>query len=201
MCVLGPDDHRAALDGDEAAAARLASVGRPVPGIEVRVVEAAGNDTPTGVAGEIVVRGSQVSGEYVGQGRQCDDGGWLHTGDRGYLDADSYLFVDGRGDDTIIGAGENIAPAEIEDVLLRHPAIASAAVVALPDEEWGAKVGAMLTLRSGATVGVDERRAFARDSLGSLKAPEVLVLRDELPHTDTGKILRRQVRAELLDQS
>ena len=201
VCVLGPDDHRAALSGDEAAAARLASVGRPVPGVEVRVVDADGHDAGVGVPGEIVVRGAQVSGVYVAQDHQVDRDGWLHTGDRGYLDADGYLFVEGRGDDTIIRGGENLAPAEIEDTLLRHPAVASAAVVGLPDEEWGARIGAMVTLRAGRTAGVDELRSFAREALGSLKAPEVVVLRDELPHTATGKVLRREVRAELLRES
>jgi len=134
VCILGPDDHRAAQHSDDATVrARLGSVGRPVPGVEVRIVD-----------GEIQVSGAQVSGDYVGQGSQRDPDGWLHTGDRGHIDADGYVFVEGRGDDTIIRGGENLAPAEIEDVLLRHPAVAGAAVVGLPDEEWGEQVAAMV---------------------------------------------------------
>lgn len=197
VCVLGPDDHRSALDGDAVALARLTSVGLPVPGIEVRVVDDAGMVVPTGRTGEIHVRGAQVSGEYVGSGSGRDDDGWLHTGDRGHLDAQGYVFVEGRGDDTIIRGGENIAAAEIEDTLLRHPAVDAAAAVGLPDEEWGERVAVMVSLRAGAVVDPDDLRRWIREQLGSLKAPEIVEVRDELPQTATGKILRRQVRADL----
>ena len=113
IAVLGPDDHRDALGGDEVARGRLASVGRLVPGIEVDVRD-----------GEIWVRGEQVSGEYLGLGGSLDDEGWFPTRDRGWVDEDGYLFIEGRADDTIIRGGENIAPAEIEDVLLQHPGVA-----------------------------------------------------------------------------
>jgi acyl-CoA synthetase (AMP-forming)/AMP-acid ligase II len=187
VCVLGPDDHRVAhASTDAAIRARLGSVGRPVPGVELRVAE-----------GEIQVRGDQVSGEYLGRDSQRDEAGWLHTGDRGSIDAEGYVFVEGRGDDTIIRGGENLAPAEIEDTLLRHPAVAGAAVVGVPDEEWGEQVGAMIVGRPGATVDVDAVRAFVRSHLGSMKTPEIVVVADELPHTATGKILRRAVRADL----
>jgi fatty-acyl-CoA synthase len=116
---------------------------------------------------------------------------------RGHLDTSGYLYVDGRGDDTIIRGGENIAPAEIEDALLHHPAVATVAAVGIPDEEWGERVGVMLTLRPGASADPDELRVWARERLGSLKAPEIVAVRDELPHTPTGKVLRRQVRSEL----
>jgi len=186
VSVLGPDDHRAALHGDKVARARLSSVGRPVPGVEVRVLE-----------GEILIRGAQVSGDYVDERSQRDDEGWLHTGDRGRVDDEGYLFVEGRGDDTIIRGGENIAPAEIEDTLMHHPAVASAAVVGLPDEEWGERVVAMVSLRASASASPDELCEFVRERIGSLKAPETIAVREELPHTATGKILRRQVKADL----
>jgi acyl-CoA synthetase (AMP-forming)/AMP-acid ligase II len=202
VAVLGPDDHRAAFASDDSTArARLSSVGRPVPGIEVRVVGDDGAEVGVGASGEIQIRGAQVSGAYMGQGRQTDSDGWLQTGDRGSVDADGYVFVEGRGDDTIIRGGENLSPAEIEDVLLRHPAIATCAVVGLPDEEWGARVGAMVSPRAGADVDIDDVRQFAHDLLGSLKTPEVLVVCDELPHTASGKILRRQIRATLSSEA
>jgi acyl-CoA synthetase (AMP-forming)/AMP-acid ligase II len=201
VAVLGPDDHRAAHESaDESVRIRLSSVGRPVPGVEVVVITDDGSECGPGEKGEVRIRGAQVSGEYVGVQSQRDTDGWLHTGDRGWLDAEGYLFVEGRGDDTIIRGGENLSPAEIEDTLLRHPAVGHAAVVGLPDEEWGEKVAAMVTAVPGATLDIEELRAFTREHLGSIKTPEVVALADELPHTATGKILRRQIREELADK-
>ena len=198
VSVLGPDDHRAAASSDDPAVrARLASAGLPVPGIEVRILDTDGRQLTVGEVGEIALRGSQVSGEYVGHGSQRDADGWLRTGDLGRVDVDGYLFVEGRGDDTIIRGGENLAPAEIEDALLSHTAVAAAAVVGVPDEEWGERVVAMVSLRAGASADEDELRGFVHEHLGTMKTPEVIAIRDELPQTATGKILRRQVRAEL----
>jgi acyl-CoA synthetase (AMP-forming)/AMP-acid ligase II len=199
VTVLGPDDHRAAFESDDPVVrARLASAGRVVPGIEIRIVED-GRDVGPGESGDIHLRGAQVSGEYVGRGSERDDDGWLRTGDRGRLDDDGYLFVEGRADDTIIRGGENLAPAEIEDALLHHPAVASAAVVGLPDLEWGEKVAAMITLAPGTSASRDDIRAFVREQIGSIKTPEIIEICDELPHTPTGKVLRRQVKAELAE--
>jgi acyl-CoA synthetase (AMP-forming)/AMP-acid ligase II len=140
-----------------------------------------------------------VSGAYVGTSSKLDDDGWLHTGDRGWLDVEGYLFCEGRADDTIIRGGENLGPAEIEDALLQHDAISGAAVVGLPDEEWGEKVAAMVTLRPGVdTVDLEHLREWVRTRLGSLKTPELVVVVEELPQTATGKVLRRQVRDDLL---
>jgi acyl-CoA synthetase (AMP-forming)/AMP-acid ligase II len=197
IAVLGPDDHRGAFGDDPRVRARLESVGRPVPGIEVAIVDPDGNALPAGERGEILVRGAQVGGGYVDQPSQLDDEGWLHTGDLGWIDDDGYLFVGGRADDVIIRGGENISPAEIEDALLRHPDVTGAAAVGLPDEEWGERVGAMVTLRVDADGDVDAIVGWARETLGSLKAPQVLVVCEELPTTATGKVLRRQVRDEL----
>jgi acyl-CoA synthetase (AMP-forming)/AMP-acid ligase II len=186
IAVLGPEDHRKALEGDDAARARLASCGRLVPGIEVEIRD-----------GEIWVRGEQVSGEYLGKGSAVDEGGWFPTRDRGWVDAEGYLFIEGRSDDTIIRGGENIAPAEIEDVLLQHPAVAQVAVVGLPDEEWGQRLAAAVVLRPGEQIDVEGLRAFARERLRSSKTPDLIAFRDDLPHTDTGKLLRREVLADL----
>ena len=200
VSVLGPDDHRAAVaSNDPTLRARLASAGIPVPGIEVRIVDPDGADLAPGELGEILLRGAQVSGDYVGRDSHRDAEGWLRTGDKGRLDGDGYLFVEGRGDDTIIRGGENLAPAEIEDALLSHPAVSGAAVVGIPDEEWGERVVAMVSLRVGATADEDQLRRFVHDHLGTLKTPERIAIRDELPQTATGKILRRQVRADLDD--
>jgi acyl-CoA synthetase (AMP-forming)/AMP-acid ligase II len=142
-----------------------------------------------------------VSGQYVGVGSTRDADDWLATGDFGWLDADGYLFVEGRGDDTIIRGGENIAPAEIEDALMHHPAVATAAVVGVPDEEWGERVVAMVSLRAGASADEDEQRTHVQERLGSLKTPETIAIRDEVPQTATGKILRRAVREELAEST
>jgi acyl-CoA synthetase (AMP-forming)/AMP-acid ligase II len=197
VCILGPDDHRSAMaSDDDAVRARLGSAGRAVPGIEVRIV-VEGVEAETGTSGEIHLRGAQVSGQYVGLGSTRDAADWLATGDVGWLDADGYLFVEGRGDDTIIRGGENLSPAEIEDALLHHRAVSHAAVVGVPDEEWGERVVAMVSLRANTSADEDELRAHVHAHLGSLKTPETIAIRDEVPQTATGKILRRAVREEL----
>src|SRR3954468_942132 len=188
VAVLGPDDHRDALSSeDPLVRRRLESCGRPVPGVEFRIVE-----------GEVWIKGDQVGGGYVGTESQVDTEGWLHTGDQGFVDDEGYLFVLGRGDDVIIRGGENISPVEIEDALMRHPGVAAAAAVGLPDVEWGEKVAAMIVLRS-ADETLDEAalREWSRQELGSIKAPEVVVVADDLPQTPTGKVLRREVRDRL----
>jgi acyl-CoA synthetase (AMP-forming)/AMP-acid ligase II len=196
VTVLGPDDHRQAFGAaDPAVRARLGSVGRPVPGVEIEVVDEAGSPVPAGTEGTIRIRGEQVSGQYVGLGSVVDGEGWLVTGDLGSFDEEGYLFVHGRSDDVIIVGGENISPSEVEDCLLRHPAVTGAAVVGVTDEEWGERVGAMVT--AAGQVDGSELAAWVREHLGGLKAPKRVALADELPMTPTGKVLRRVVRAEL----
>ena len=201
IAVLGPDDHRAARDGDPAAIGRLSSAGRVLPTVEVEVRGPVGEPLPTGEPGEIWVRGEQVSGEYAGSEAPLDPAGWFPTRDRGWLDADGYLFIEGRSDDTIIRGGENIAPAEIEEVLLRHPDIAQCAVVGVPDDEWGQRIAAVVVPRPGATVDAADVQVFARRSLRGSKTPEIVTFAETLPFTETGKLLRRVVQADLLATS
>jgi long-chain acyl-CoA synthetase len=199
VAVLGPADHRkAAAAGDDQPElrSRLSSAGRPLPGIEVQVIDDDGAPIGAGVPGEICLRGEQVGGAYLEIGSRLDGDGWLHTGDQGWVDADGYLFVTGRADDMIISGGENIAPAEIEDALLRHPAVAAVAVVGISDDEWGERVGAMVVPADAASLDEAALSTWAREQLGSLKAPKVLLVRAELPVTPTGKILKRAIRAE-----
>ena len=176
---------------------RLGSVGKVLPGIEVEVRDEAGTVLPVGEPGLVFLRGEQVSGEYDA-GSVIDEGGWFPTRDRGWIDDEGYLFIEGRADDTIIRGGENIAPAEIEDVLVRHPDVDSACVVGLPDTEWGQKIAAAVVLRPGREGDVETLQAYCREHLRGSKTPEVIVFRDELPHTPTGKLLRREVLADLL---
>ncbi|MGV9482612.1 AMP-binding protein, partial [Gordonia aichiensis] len=138
IAVSTPEDHRIAFAAtDPAIARRLGSVGRAVPGIELQIRAEDGTVLTPGEIGELFVRGPQVSGVYRGLGSVLDDDGWFPTRDLAALDADGYLFIGGRSDDTIIRGGENIAPAEIEDVLVEHPEVAQVAVVGLPDQQWG----------------------------------------------------------------
>jgi acyl-CoA synthetase (AMP-forming)/AMP-acid ligase II len=198
IAVLGPDDHRAARDGDPVATARLGSAGQVLPGVEIQVRDPLGEPLPVGEPGEIWVRGEQVSGEYAGRDAPLDAAGWFPTGDRGWLDADGYLFIEGRSDDTIIRGGENIAPAEIEEVLLQHPGIAQCAVVGVPDDEWGQRIAAVVVPRPGVTLDAAEVQDFARRSLRGSKTPEIVSFVEALPFTETGKLLRRVVQADLL---
>ncbi len=193
VCVLGPDDHwRALASDDPAVRARLGSVGRPLPGVEVEIRDEDGKPLEPGRTGLVLVRGEQISGEYAETGGAATDG-WFATRDRGRLDEDGYLFVEGRADDTIIRGGENIAPAEIEDVLLQHPGVREAAVLGLPDPEWGQRLVAVLVGAGDP----EEIRSFARQRLRSSKTPDTVVFRPGLPRTSTGKLLRRTLVAEL----
>jgi acyl-CoA synthetase (AMP-forming)/AMP-acid ligase II len=185
-----------ALRGDPEALARLASAGRLLPGIEVQIRGPDGGPR-TGGAGDIYLRGPQVSGEYSGKETVLDDDGWFATRDRGWIDEEGYLFVEGRSDDTIIRGGENIAPAEIEDVLMAHDAVAEAAVVGVPDERWGHDIAAVVVLGPGRVVDSEDLRGWVRARPRGSKTPALIVFRDELPRTATGKVLRRALLADL----
>lgn len=194
VTLLGPEDHRAAVvSSDPAARARLASVGQPLPGIELEIRGADGEVLGAGEVGRICVRGEQVSAEYAGVGKLVDERGFFDTRDEGYLDSEGYLFIGGRTDDTIIRGAENIAPAEIEDVLLRHPGVIDAVVFGVPDEEWGQRIEAAVVIRPGVRIDPEELHGFARGVLRSSKTPDRFWFVDELPRTETGKLLRRSV--------
>ena len=200
LTVLGPEDHR--LDGTpadlERALRRLRSIGRPLPDVEVRIVGEEGEDLGTDQVGEIHVRTPRAMKGYAGAGDSpFTADGWLPTRDLGWVDADGYLYVAGRKDDMIIRGGENIAPAEVEAVLGAHPAVDEVAVVGLPDVEWGQRVGAFVVLRPGAEATAAELGDFCRQRLASFKKPEVIRFLPELPKNPMGKVLRRELRAQV----
>ncbi len=202
IAILGPDDHRAAASADEPAVRRrLTSVGRPLPSVEVEIRDPSGQPVEPGGSGEICVRGEQVSGEYLGRGSLVDRDGWFPTRDAGFLDEDGYLFLEGRIDDVIVRGGENLSPGEIEEVLLAHDAVADCAVVGIPDEEWGEAVAAMIVLRAGRPATADELQCWVRGRLRSSRMPQRIEFRDELPYNETGKLLRRRVKADLTGAS
>ncbi|MBL8771264.1 MAG: AMP-binding protein [Phenylobacterium sp.] len=196
ISILGPDDHRMALySDDEAVKKRLGSVGRPLPTLELQIRGPDGEVLGPNESGEIYVRGEQVSGEYTSK-KVIRDDGWFATNDGGYLDQEGYLFVEGRLDDVIVRGGENMSPGEIEDVLREHPDVADVAVLGLPDNEWGEKVAAVIVPRE-TQPSAQDLAAFAKARLRSSKTPEVWEFRDALPYNDTGKLLRRQLKAEM----
>ena len=198
IAVLGPEDHRAAFASDDTAMARrLGSVGQPVPSIEVQIRGEDGTVLGAGESGELFVRGEQVSGRYTGIGSVLDEAGWFPTKDIAHLDADGYLFIGGRSDDTIIRGGENIAPAEIEDVLVEHPHVRDCAVVGADDPQWGQIIVAVVVPRSDTDPDVEDLREFVRSRLRGSRTPDRVVFRTELPTNATGKVLRRDLIDEL----
>jgi acyl-CoA synthetase (AMP-forming)/AMP-acid ligase II len=199
IALLGPADHRSAFaSADPAVRRRLSSVGQVIPGVEVQIRDDGGRVLEPGEPGELWLRGSQVSGEYLVGGSVLDDRGWFPTRDRAWVDSDGYLFVEGRSDDTIIRGGENIAPAEVEEVLRDHPGVRDAGVVGVADDEWGQIIVALIVPKAGQEgLAEEEIRAFARRQLRGSRTPDRVVVVPELPYTPTGKLLRRELPALL----
>jgi acyl-CoA synthetase (AMP-forming)/AMP-acid ligase II len=199
IAVLTPVDHRLAHGSDdEAVARRLSSVGRPVPGIEVQIRADDGTVLGPGETGELFVRGPQVSGRYAEIGSVLDAQGWFPTKDVASLDDEGYLFIGGRADDTIIRGGENIAPSEVEDVLVEHPDVREVVVVGVDDAEWGQLIVAVVVPEPGTEPVPEELREFARRTLRGSRTPDRIVFRDDVPTTPTGKVLRREILDDLL---
>jgi len=202
LTVLGPEDHRrAAGEGQEQLWHRLQSIGRPLPDVELRIVDDDGNDLPGGATGELWVRTPRLMKGYA-----SDTGvvtplrdGWLPTRDMGWIDADGYVFLAGRKDDMIIRGGENIAPAEVEAVLQAHPGVEEAAVLGVADEEWGQQVAAAVVPRAGVTLATHELTLFCKQRLASFKVPTVILVAHALPHSALGKVLRGELRVLLGD--
>ena len=198
VAVLGPEDHRiAAASGDEIVRRRLVSVGQALPGVEIEIRDDEGGLLGPGQRGEIYVRGEQVSGEYEDRGSVTDKEGWFPTRDAGSIDDEGYLFLEGRADDVIVRGGENLSPGEIEDCLLLHPTVKDAAVVGIPDEQWGEGVAAVVVAKPGQSIDVEALKTHVYDHMRSSRVPQVIQVWAELPYNETGKLLRRVVKAEL----
>jgi long-chain acyl-CoA synthetase len=201
LTFLGPDDH-IIPDGPpeerDRKLQRLRSVGRPMEDVVVMIMDPEGEILPTGQEGEIVAQGARVMAGYLGRGEETSEamrGGWLHTGDVGWMDEDGYLFITGRTKDLIIRGGENIAPGEIEAVLQQHPSIEDAAVIGVPDVEWGEEVKAIVVPKAEKP-SPDELTSFVKGHLASYKAPKYYEFVDELPRNYLGKVLKTEIRKQ-----
>jgi long-chain acyl-CoA synthetase len=173
------------------------SIGTPIKGVEMKVVDEDDNELPTGEVGEIVIRGHNVMKGYWNRPDATAEvmrGGWLHTGDMARIDEDGYFFIVDRKKDMIIRGGYNVYPREIEEVLYEHPAVLEAAVVGVPDPSMGEEVGAAVVLRPATDASADEIRAFVKDRVAAYKYPRHIWFAGELPKGPTGKILKREIR-------
>jgi acyl-CoA synthetase (AMP-forming)/AMP-acid ligase II len=191
ITYLPPEDH-------VPDSARLRSAGMPNPSVELRILDpATGEELPSGQVGEIVCRTPQNMRGYWALKQATRDtlapGGWLRTGDVGYLDEDGYLFIHDRVKDMIISGGENVYPAEVENVLMSHPAVADCAVIGVPDDKWGETPKAIVVLTGEATG--RELIDFCRNRLAHYKCPTSVEMVGTIPRNPTGKVLKRQLRA------
>jgi acyl-CoA synthetase (AMP-forming)/AMP-acid ligase II len=201
ITMLPPEDH--VLDGSpeeiERKLGRLASIGKPLGDIEIRIVDEDGGDVPVGEMGEIVAKGQRLMKGYWNMEeatRQAMHGGWLHTGDLGYWDEDGYIFLAGRAKDMIKRGGEAISPEEVEEVLMAHPGVDEAAIIGVPDEEWGERVRAIVVAKDGVAPTAKELMDHCHERLASFKRPESVIFVTELPRNPLGKILKRVLREE-----
>jgi len=175
----------------------LRAAGRPLPGVQVQVVDASGASIAPGMVGEICIRTPAVMIEYWGlPGVTADTlvDGWLRTGDAGTLDAEGYLFISDRIKDTVIVAGENVYPAEVENALCKHPAVAEAAVIGVPDERWGEAVRAFVALRAGFDATPRQLMLFLKGNIADFKIPTRYDFVPSVPRNPSGKVLRRVLR-------
>jgi len=200
ITMLPPDDH--ILDGSpeeiEIKLRRLTSIGKPLDDVEVTIVDEEGRPVNEGETGEIVARGSRMMTGYWQEESATQDAmrdGWIYTGDLGYQDYDGYIFLSGRAKDFIKRGGEMISPEEVEQVLRSHPDIEDAAVIGVPDVEWGEEVRAVVVGRSE-QIDEDMIIEFCRDKIAGFKRPRSVVFVGELPRNVMGKVLKRDLREE-----
>jgi long-chain acyl-CoA synthetase len=177
--------------------AKPGSVGPPVWGVSIRIVDLDGNELPQGEMGEILIKGHCVMKGYYKRPEataEALDDGWLHTGDIGNLDEDGYLYITDRVKDMIIRGGFNVYPREIEEVMMAHPAISLAAVIGIPDDSHGEEIKAFVILNADAEIKEEEIVDWCKENMAAYKYPRVVEIRETLPMTATGKILKRELR-------
>jgi acyl-CoA synthetase (AMP-forming)/AMP-acid ligase II len=202
ISMMTPREHFHA-DGS-IARERLASAGRPGPLVQVATMSADGALLSRGETGEIVISSSLVMmGYYKDPAATAEAGrhGWHHTGDIGRIDDDGFLYIVDRAKDMIITGGFNVYSVEVEQALMQHPDVQDCAVIGLPDDKWGEKVVAVVQLRVGRNVPPDEVVAFVKARIGSVKAPKLVVAWPDLPRSKVGKVLKKDIRAEMLKRA
>jgi long-chain acyl-CoA synthetase len=173
------------------------SVGTPVWGVEVRVVDENDNEVPVGEKGEIVYRGHNVMKGYYKRPEVNEvvlRGGWLHSGDVGVMDEDGYFYIVDRTKDMVIRGGLNVYPREVEEVMMKHEAVSLVAVIGIPDDQFGEEIKACVVLKEGQSVGEDELKAWTKERIAAYKYPRVIEFMDALPMSATGKILKKELR-------
>jgi long-chain acyl-CoA synthetase len=177
---------------------RPGSIGRPIEGVEMRLVDSAGDDVPAGEVGEIAIRGHNVMKGYWNRPdatAEAIQDGWFHTGDMARQDEDGFFYIVDRKKDLIIRGGYNVYPRELEEVLYEHPAVLEAAVIGLAHPTHGEEVGAAVVLRPGAEATAEELREYVKERVAAYKYPRHVWLTDSLPKGPTGKILKRDITA------
>jgi len=197
MLTLDRAAHIRAVNGEEHL---LDAVGKPMSLVDVRVVDQDGNDCPVGQVGEIVVQGDQVMKGYFGNPdatAQAFEGGWFHTGDLARKDEEGFLYIVDRTKDMIITGGENVYSSEVENAIYSHPGVLQAAVIGMPDEQWGELVTAVIVRKPGAEVTEDDIVAQCRSQLASFKRPRQVIFLDDLPQTVSGKIRKNVLRDQV----
>ncbi len=198
ISTMAPEDHF--LPDGTVARGRLASAGRPAPLVIVALMDDRGSLVPTGERGEIVVRSSLVMAGYYQDPEAtaaASQHGWHHTGDIGYLDDDGFLFIVDRAKDMVITGGFNVYSSEVEQAVMRHPAVQDCAVVGLADEKWGERLTVVVQLRSGQHLDPADLQASVKRQLGSVKTPKQVEVWDDLPRSKVGKILKADIKRVL----
>ena len=202
LTMLGPEDHR--LTGTEEERQKKLSrlkrsIGKPLADVQIRIMGEEGEILGPNVQGEIQAKGPRIMKGYWDDAQKTAQtltkDGWLRTGDMGYVDDEGYVYLTGRTDDLIIRGGENISPAEIEEVLNSHPKVKESCVIGAPDPEFGQQPFAFCVLKEGETADPEEIIEFCREILAGFKRPRGIAFLDELPRNHSGKILRTQLRA------
>lgn len=193
IIVLPPEDHDP--EGNE----RMRSAGKPLPGVEVKIVDSTGKEVGVREVGEICTRSNSNMARYFKQPEKTaetvDNEGWLRTGDAAYRDEDGYIYIHDRIKDIIITGGENVYPAEVENALYEHPAVSEAAVIGIPDNKWGEAVKAIIVTKPDEEVEESQVISFVRKRIAGFKTPKSVDVIAEMPHNASGKILRKDLRA------